>query len=100
MKAILSILLVFSVLFVASQTKYTGYLYTQQTGTKEPFQYSISARFANGAFQTVYKLYRPGASKNRYTITASHFKTDKKIVVEINDEQYLLSVMNGKEEVE
>jgi hypothetical protein len=87
-------------LYVAAQTKPTGYLYTQQTGSKAVFQYSITTRFANGAFQTIYKLYKQGASKNRYTITASHFKVDKKIVVEVNDEQYLLSVMNGREEVE
>ncbi len=99
-KVILSTLFVFSILFVAAQAKYTGYLYTEQTGSKEAFQYSISTRFSNGAFQTIYKIYKPGASKNRYTITASHFKNDKKIIVEVNDEQYLLSVMNGKEEVE
>lgn len=99
-KAILSTLLVFSMLFVAAQTKYTGYLYTQKTGTKKAFQYSISIRFLNGAFQTVYKLYSPGANKSRYTITASHFKIDKRIIVEVNDEQYLLTVMNGKEEVQ
>ena len=99
-KVIILNLLIFSTLFVSAQTRYTGYLYTQETGTKEAFQYSISTRFSNDAFQTIYKLYKPGAVKNRYTITASHFKNYKKIIVEVNDEQYLLSVMNGREEVE
>lgn len=99
-KVILSTLFVFSMLFVAGQAKSVGYLYTLETGSKEAFHYSISTKFTNGAFQTIYKVYKPGTSKERYTITASHFKTDKKIIVEVNDEQYLLSVMNGKEEVE
>lgn len=49
-------------------------------------------------YKTIYRLYRPGSSKNRYTIIASHFKDLKKIVVEVNDEQYLITVMTGQEE--
>jgi hypothetical protein len=98
-KVILTSLLIFLMLFVSAQAKSVGYLYTLETGLKETFQYSISTAFSNGTFQTIYKLFKPGTTKARYTITASHFKIDKKMVVEVNDEQYLLSVMNGKEEV-
>ena len=92
------------VLFAASffslkgQVRYTGYLYSSQEGTKEKFEYSASTSFADGAFKTIYKIFKPGSKKNRYTVTASHYQEQKKVIVEVNDEQYLLSDMNGKEE--
>lgn len=98
-KVFISILLVFSVLFVSAQGGFVGYLYSLKTGTKEAFRYSVSTKFDSRAFQTIYKLSKPGTDKVRYTITASHFKPDKKVVVEVNDEQYLLSSINGNEEV-
>lgn len=99
MKKIICILL-FAASFSAlnAQVRYTDYLYSSKEGTKEKFEYLASTSFADGAFKTIYKIFKPGSKKNRYTITASHYKEQKKVVVEVNDEQYLLSEMTGKEE--
>jgi hypothetical protein len=95
-----SLLLIFAVAYLSltAQTRYIGYLYNHQEGSKEKFEYSVSTSFSEGAYRTIYRLYRPGSTKNRYTITASHFKDLKKVTVEVNDEQYILTVMSGKEE--
>jgi hypothetical protein len=73
-------------------------LHTLQTGFKEKFEYSASTIFSNGVYKTIYRIFKPGSSTNRYTITASHLKDEKKVIVEVKDERYLLSAMNGKEE--
>jgi hypothetical protein len=97
-------MIIFLVIFAASfstvkaQIRYTGYLYSSEEGSKEKFEYSASTSVSDGAFKTIYKIFRPGSKKNRYTIIASHYKEQKKIVVEVNDEQYILSDMTGKEE--
>jgi hypothetical protein len=95
---ILSFIIAVSCTTLKAQTRFTGYLYTYQTGSKERFEYSVATSHSDGLYTTIYRLYQPGSIKSRYTITASHFKDLKKVVVEVKDEQYLLSAMTGKEE--
>ena len=97
-KIILALILAATFSLLHAQTRFVGYLYTYQRATKERFEYSVSTLFSEGVYKTVYKVFRPGSNKNRYTITASHFKDLKKVVVEVNDEQYILTVMTGREE--
>jgi hypothetical protein len=95
---LLVLLLIIPVIVANAQTRFTGYLYTVQTGFKEKFEYSAVTTLSDGVYKTVYRIFKPGSSTNRYTITASHFKDEKKVIVEVKDERYLLSAMNGKEE--
>jgi hypothetical protein len=97
-KAIFLLAVVFICSNLKAQNRFTGYLYTLQSGAKERFEYSVTTSFSDGVYKTVYRLFKPGSQKNRYSITASNFKDSKKVVVVVNDKQYLLSVMNGKEE--
>jgi hypothetical protein len=80
------------------QRRYQGFLYTLQTDSREPFLYSVrTSTVGEGIYQTKYSLYDNGG-KVRYTITADHFKEEKKVVVQVYDERFLLTVMNGKDE--
>lgn len=97
-KIVLSLMLAFSVFVLAAQHRFTGYLYTYPTGIKDRFEYTVSTTRIEGAYETIYSLYRPGSKKCRYTIIALHLKDSKKVVVSINDEQYILTVMTGKDE--
>ncbi|OQP44182.1 hypothetical protein A4H97_33570 [Niastella yeongjuensis] len=95
---IIALLLIISFSVTNAQTRFAGYLYTVQTGFKEKFEYSAVTIFSDGVYKTIYRIFKPGSSTNRYTITASHLKDEKKVIVEVKDERYLLSAMNGKEE--
>ncbi|WP_207516105.1 hypothetical protein [Longitalea luteola] len=95
---LLALVLITSFIVANAQSRYSGYLHTLQTGFKEKFEYSASTTFSGGVYKTIYRIFKPGSSTNRYTIIASHFKDEKKVTVEVRDERYLLSAMNGKEE--
>jgi hypothetical protein len=100
MKTIFLMFLLITVsIFSNAQTRYRGYLYTFQTGEKEWFEYTASTVYLNGEYLTVYEIFKPGSRKNRYTITAAHFKDSKTVTVMIKDEEYLLSEMDGSEHV-
>jgi hypothetical protein len=79
------------------QGRYRGYLYTLQTDTRELFEYSVrTSAVGDGVYRTNYSLY-DNTGKVRYTITADHFKEEREVLVQVNDERYLLTVMNGKD---
>ncbi|GAB3724076.1 hypothetical protein GCM10027594_05190 [Hymenobacter agri] len=48
-------------------------------------RYTRSYLGSNGVFVTTYKLYHPVKGTHALTITATHYKNDQKVVVEIND---------------
>jgi hypothetical protein len=97
-KIALLLIFVLSIFMLKAQHRSAGYLYTYPLGVQHRFEYLVSTSFGEGAYETVYRIYPPGSGKCRYTITASHFKDSKTVVVAVNDEQYILTVMNGKEE--
>ena len=100
-KLLLLLLIISNFCIVHAQNRYTGgYLYTIPWGTKERFEYIVSTHSTDGAFKTVYKIFKPGTRKNRYTIVVSHSKEDKKVTVEVTDEELFFGSMNGKEETE
>ena len=79
------------------QTKYQGYIYDLETQTRRYFTYSASTSFDNAAYRTTYNIFDVNG-KVRYVITADHYKSDQKVVVEVNDVRYLLSSMNAKQQ--
>jgi hypothetical protein len=82
-----------------AQNRFQGYVYTFQNGREDNFQYTVRTREDDGDYKTIYKLYSPITGKHRFTVIASHLKSEKKVIVEVHDEQYLLGVMNNKEEI-
>lgn len=46
-----------------AQIRYTGYLYTLQTGAKEKFEYTASTSFKSDQYVTTYKIFKAGVDK-------------------------------------
>lgn len=82
----ISLLLLGTFGFAQTATKYTGYFCTGATGNDlSPFKYTREYKNeGDGVFVTLYKIYSP---TNGYylNIKATHYKSEKRIVVDIDD---------------
>lgn len=68
-----------------SQAFYTGYEYVLNDNDFYPFKYTRSYSGSGNEFVTTYTIYHPTKGYAAYTVTATHFKTERKVVVSIDD---------------
>ena len=69
----------------STQTLMTGYQYLMSTDNFTSFKYSRTFSTSGENFITKYKIYHPIKGTYILTITATHFKNDKKVEVVIED---------------
>lgn len=82
---ILTILLFIGSLTAHAQTKYTGYLYDLEYDDNYPFQYSRSYSEDSDTFVTTYKIYHATKGHHAVTVIATHYKSEKRVKVDIED---------------
>jgi len=68
-----------------SQTKYTGYEYDLNTDDYYPFKYTREYKEEGDVFKTIYKIYHPTKGHHAFTVTATHYKSEKKVKVDVED---------------
>ena len=68
-----------------AQTLMTGYQYLMSTNNFTSFKYSRTFSTSGDNFVTKYKIYHPVKGTYILTITATHYKSDKKVEVVIED---------------
>ena len=68
-----------------AQTLMTGYQYLMSTDNFTSFKYSRTFSTSGDNFITKYKIYHPIKGTYILTITARHFKNDKKVEIVIED---------------
>ncbi|MEX0811101.1 MAG: hypothetical protein WD048_02715 [Chitinophagales bacterium] len=82
-KGLMTLTLILLMSNAYSQTKYKGYFCT---GVNEfsPIQYTREYKEEGDTYTTIYKIY---SSRNGYylNITATHYKSEKRVVVDIDD---------------
>jgi len=79
-----------------SQKIQTCYLYSLKEDSYQNYNCTVSIDSSENQYVTTYSIYEN--SKIRYKCVATHFKVEKKIVVEVTDQKYLLSDMSNMEE--
>lgn len=87
-KAIKGLMTISLVLFMTnaySQTKYTGYEYDLNTDDYYPFKYTREYKEEGDTFITIYKIYHPTKGHHAFTVTATHYKSEKKVKVDVED---------------
>lgn len=87
-KAIKGLMTITLVLFITnanSQTKYTGYEYDLNTDDYYPFKYTREYKEDGDVYKTIYKIYHPTKGHHAFTVTATHFKSEKKVKVDVED---------------
>lgn len=83
----------------SSQTLYTGYQYLLSSDDYTPFRYTKKYVNASGVYKTIYSLYHPIKGTVAIIITVKHYKAEKKVVVEINDNSGSVFSFINKEEM-
>jgi len=84
-KGLMTITLVLFMTNAYSQTKYTGYEYDLNTDDYYPFKYTREYKEEGAIFKTIYKIYHPTKGHHAFTVTATHYKSEKKIKVDVED---------------
>ncbi len=86
-KVIKGLLTITLVLFMTnisySQTKYTGYEYDLSTDDYYPFKYTREYNEDGNVYKTIYKIYHPTKGHHAFTVTATHYKSEKKVKVDV-----------------
>ena len=76
----------------------TGYQFLVSTYQNTPFHYTKSFRPSGPNFLTVYKIYHPRRRTHFLTITATHYKAEHRVVVEVEDtNESIFSLINREE---
>lgn len=87
-KAIKGLMTISLVLFMTnaySQTKYTGYEYDLNTDDYYSFKYTREYKEDGDIYKTIYKIYHPTKGHHAFTVTATHYKSEKKVKVDVED---------------
>lgn len=84
-KGLMTITLVLFMTSAYSQTKYTGYEYDLNTDDYYPFKYTREYKEEGDIFKTIYKIYHPTKGHHAFTVTATHYKSEKKVKVDVED---------------
>jgi len=84
-KGLMTITLVLFMTSAYSQTKYTGYEYDLNTDDYYPFKYTREYKEEGDVFKTIYKIYHPTKGHHAFTVTATHYKSEKKVKVDVED---------------
>jgi len=84
-KGLMTITLVLFMTCAYSQTKYTGYEYDLNTDDYYPFKYTREYKEEGDVFKTIYKIYHPTKGHHAFTVTATHYKSEKKVKVDVED---------------
>lgn len=84
-KGLMTISLVLFMTNAYSQTKYTGYEYDLNTDDYYPFKYTREYKEEGDTFITIYKIYHPTKGHHAFTVTATHYKSEKKVKVDVED---------------
>lgn len=81
-----------------SQTKFTGYEYVMSDDDYYPFKYTREYKEDGDTYKTIYKIYHPTKGHHAITVTATHTKSDNKVVVDIEEAGGGLFAHMNKEE--
>lgn len=84
-KTVLTLLLTVFLTSAYSQTKYTGYQYVLNSDDYISFKYTREYKTDGENYLTIYKIYHPKKGHHAFTITATHYKADKKVKVDVED---------------
>lgn len=84
-KGLMTITLILFMTNAYSQTKYTGYEYDLNTDDYYPFKYTREYKEEGDIFKTIYKIYHPTKGHHAFTVTATHYKSEKKVKVDVED---------------
>lgn len=97
-KALMTISFLFIFTSAFTQTKYTGYQYVLNDDEFYAFKYTREYQEEGDVYKTIYKIYHPTKGYHTITITATHYKSDKKVVVEVEDANGGIFASMNKEE--
>jgi len=84
-KTVFTVLLTVFLTNAYSQTKYTGYQYVLNSDDYISFKYTREYKTVGENYVTIYKIYHPTKGHHAFTITATHYKADKKVKVDVDD---------------
>ena len=67
------------------QTKYTGYQYVMNDDDYYSFKYTREYKEEGNVYTTIYKIYHPTKGYHTIKITATHYKFENKVKVDVKD---------------
>lgn len=85
LKSLLTLMLILFISNAYSQTKFTGYEYDIDTDDYYPFKYTREYKEDGDIYKTIYKIYHPTKGHHAFTVTAIHYKSEKKVTVDVED---------------
>ncbi|MDG3582951.1 hypothetical protein [Galbibacter pacificus] len=68
----------------AAQNRYTGYEYDLNYDDYYEFKYTREYKEEGNIYTTIYKIFHPTKKQHIYTITAVHYKSEKRIKVNVD----------------
>ena len=84
-KILMPIILTLLLTNVYSQIKFTGYQYNLNSDEYISFKYTREYKAVGENYSTIYKIYHPTNGHHAFTITATHYKADKKVKVDVEE---------------
>lgn len=72
-------------LIILAQSLKTGYQYFYHSGNSNTFKYERKYYEKPNEYTTIYKIYHPSTGQHAITVTAVHYKSEKRVHVKVED---------------